>query len=128
MKRHLLIPSIVILAALAAACSSPSPEPQKKEAAAVPPEQARLQAMTARFAPVEITADVAGLPANERQALAKLCEAGWVMDALFLRQVWGGNEGLLMRLMTDRTPVGEARLHYFLINKGPWSRLDANAP
>src|SRR4029450_6624613 len=24
--------------------------------------------------------------------------------------------------------VGRARLHYFLINKGPWSRLDENAP
>jgi hypothetical protein len=131
MNRHLLVALGVVLAAVGAACSTPAPEPQKKEAAAVsvvPAEQARLQAMTARFAPVEITADVAGLPANERQALAKLCEAGWVMDALFLRQVWGGNEGLMLRLLTDRTPVGEARLHYFLINKGPWSRLDANAP
>jgi hypothetical protein len=24
----------------------------------------------------------------------------------------------------DQTPAGRARLHYFLINKGPWSRLD----
>jgi hypothetical protein len=130
MKRHLLVASVVVLAAIGAACSSPAPEPRKKEAApvSVPSEQAKLQAMTARFAPVEITADVTALPANERQALARLCEAAWVMDGLFLRQVWGGNEGLMMRLLTDRTPVGEARLHYFLINKGPWSRLDANAP
>ena len=28
----------------------------------------------------------------------------------------------------DETPVGRARLHYFLINKGPWSRLDHNQP
>ena len=32
-------------------------------------------AMTARFAPVDLTADVSTLPANERQALAKLVEA-----------------------------------------------------
>lgn len=92
------------------------------------PELTKLQAMTVRFAPVDITADLSGLPPNEQRALAKLVEAGRVMDALFLRQVWGGNEAVLIRLLTDHTPVGQTRLHYFLINKGPWSRLDANAP
>ena len=33
-----------------------------------------------------------------------------------------------MQLLDDTTPLGRARLHYFLINKGPWSRLDHNAP
>jgi hypothetical protein len=83
--------------------------------------------MTARFAPVDITADVSGLAPNVQQALGKLVEAGRVMDGLFLRQVWGGNEAVLVRLLADQTPAGQARLHYFLINKGPWSRLDANA-
>jgi hypothetical protein len=91
------------------------------------PDAARLQAMTARFAPVDIGADVSRLPANEQRALARLVQAGWVMDALFLRQVWGGNDAVLLDLLTDRTPLGRARLHYFLINKGPWSRLDHNA-
>ena len=31
--------------------------------------------MSARFAPVDIAADISALPANERQALAKLVEA-----------------------------------------------------
>ena len=90
------------------------------------PDVARLQAMIARFAPVEIGADISALPARERQVLTRLIQASWIMDALFLRQVWGGNEGLLMRLQKDNTPLGRARLHYFLINKGPWSRLDHN--
>jgi hypothetical protein len=90
------------------------------------PDTARLQAMTARFAPVEIGADVSVLPAQERRALARLVQASWVMDALFLRQVWGGNDAVLMRLQKDNTPLSRARLHYFLINKGPWSRLDHN--
>ena len=55
-------------------------------------------------------------------------QAGWIMDALFLRQVWAGNEGMLLNLLTDRSPLGQARTHYFLINKGPWDRLDHNAP
>ncbi len=92
------------------------------------PDTARLQAMIGRFAPVEIGADVSALPPSEQAALAKLVQAGWVMDGLFLRQVWGGNEGALFTLLADRTPLGEARRHYFLINKGPWSRLDDNAP
>jgi hypothetical protein len=91
------------------------------------PDLAKLKAMTARFAPVEISADITQLPIPERQALAKMVQAGKIMDALFLRQVWAGNEAMLLDLLKDETPLGKARLHYFLINKGPWSRLDRNA-
>jgi len=87
-----------------------------------------LQKMTARFAPVDIGADISALPAGERRALAKLVHAGRVMDALFLRQVWGGNEAVLLGLLADASPIGQARLHEFLINKGPWASLDGNAP
>lgn len=92
------------------------------------PDQAALDALAGQFAPVEIGTDVSALPANERQALAKLVEAGWVMDGLFLRQVWAGNPALLQQLLADSTPLGKARLRYFLINKGPWDRLDHNRP
>src|SRR4029079_9307566 len=34
----------------------------------------------------------------------------------------------LLSLAKDQTPAGRARLHYFLINKGPWSRLDHDKP
>src|SRR5689334_7369096 len=86
----------------------------------------QLKTMTARFAPVDLSADVSKLPANERQALAKLVEAAKVMDTLFLRQVWAGNETMLLNLLQDTSEIGRARLHYFLLNKGPWSRLDHN--
>jgi len=88
------------------------------------PDLAKLEQMTARFAPVEISADISRLPANERQALSKVVQAGKIMDSLFLRQVWAGNPSMLMDLVKDETPLGKARLRYFLINKGPWSRLD----
>ena len=84
--------------------------------------------MTARFAPTEITADLSKLSPTDRQVLAKLVQASKIMDALFLRQVWAGNEAMLLDLVRDETPLGRARLHYFLINKGPWSRLDHNEP
>ena len=85
-------------------------------------------AMTARFVPVEIKAEIAGLPDNEKQALAKLVEAARLVDALFLRQVSAQNEAWLLELVRDETPLGRARLHYFRINKGPWSRIDHDAP
>ena len=55
-------------------------------------------------------------------------DAARLMDGLFLEQVWAGNPALLTQLAADRTPEGQAELHYFLINKGPWSRLDHNEP
>src|SRR5262245_15558292 len=84
--------------------------------------------MAARFAPVEIAADLSKLPDNERQALARLIDAARVMDAIFLRQSWAGNPACLMALLEDRSPLGQARLRCFLINRGPWSRLDDNRP
>ena len=91
------------------------------------PATAELRRMIARFAPVEIGADVSALPDNERRVLAQLVEAAKIMDALFLRQVWSGNDAMLQdlsRAALSGSPDATARLHYFLINKGPWSRLD----
>ena len=62
------------------------------------PTLAELQKMTARFAPADIGADVSALPSNERDALARLIEACRIMDALFLRQVWAGNDAMLQDL------------------------------
>ena len=98
---------------------------------AVPPERvdpavAALTTQSARLAPTDLSADVSMLPESERRALAHMVRAAQVMDALFLRQVWAGNEATLTSLVTDDTPLGRARLGYFLVNKGPWSRLDHN--
>ena len=95
-----------------------------------------LPTMIARFAPVEIGAGTDALPVNEQRALAKLVEAARLMDSLFLRQVWAGNDALLQRLAREAvstsgprrsgSSTADQRLRYFLINKGPWSRLDDN--
>jgi Peptidase family M49 len=98
------------------------------------PTLAELQKMTARFAPADIGADLSALPKNERDALARLIDAARIMDALFLRQVWAGNDAMLQDLAARAAkPVGPrasrsaaARLRYFLLNKGPWDRLDHN--
>src|SRR5690242_21615668 len=82
----------------------------------------------ARFAPTTLTADVSKLTPKDRQALDKIIAAAKLLDPLFLRQVWSGNDALEKKLMADKTPAGRERLHYFYINDGPWSRLDNNEP
>ncbi|HEX3281001.1 MAG TPA: hypothetical protein VHR36_07195, partial [Pyrinomonadaceae bacterium] len=79
-----------------------------------------------RFAPTTLTANTAQLSAGDRRALNKIIEAARLLDPLFLRQVWSGNDELYKKLEADKSAVGRQRLHYFLINDGPWSRLDEN--
>jgi hypothetical protein len=131
--RRCAVAAVLTAAAFAAACSGDTAV--KESAPATAPTAAaatELQKMAARFAPAEIRADVASLPDNERQALAKLIDAARLMDSLFLRQVWAGNDDWLQRLSREALPGspnasdGSDKLHYFLINKGPWSRLDHN--
>src|SRR4051794_15790939 len=104
------------IASLAVTITAPSAAPV--------PDAAALRRLSARLAPVDLTADVGALPAAERAALARVIQAAKIMDAVFLRQVWAGNETLLLDLGRDTTPLGRERLHAFTQNKGPWLRLD----
>jgi len=61
----------------------------------------KLQAMAGRFAPTEISADLSRLTPADRQVLAKLVQASKIIDALFMRQVWAGNEAMLLDLVRD---------------------------
>ena len=82
--------------------------------------------MTRLFAPVDIGADLSGLPDPERRALGHVIDAARVMDGIFLEQVWAGNPAMLISLAEDRSAAGLAALDYFLLNKGPWSRIENN--
>ena len=93
-----------------------------------PAGDSELARKIARFAPTTLTADTSKLTAKDRQALDKIIAAAKVLDPLFLRQVWNGNEALEKKLQADKTPAGRQRLHYFYINDGPWSRLDNKEP
>jgi len=88
------------------------------------PDLAELQKMTVRFSPTPIRVDTWKLSAGDRQALIKLIEASRILDEIFMKQLWDGNLALYARLQRDSTPLGKARLHYFWINKGPWSEID----
>jgi hypothetical protein len=81
-----------------------------------------------RFAPTDLTVSTSKLSTGDRAALAKLVEAAKLMDRIYIRQVWSGNEALKQKLEADRTPAGMERYHYYKINMSPWSKLDHDAP
>jgi hypothetical protein len=97
---------------------------QGQKKSTVTPDLAQLEKMTARLAPTPLRVDTSKLSSGDRQALIKLIEAGRVMNDIFLMQYWSGNPALYSRLQSDSSPLGKARLHYFWINKSPWSALD----
>ncbi len=119
--KNILIP-LLMAAAVGSACAAP-----QAATPATPATAAQLTTMSARYAPVALTADTAHLSAGDRQAIAKLVEAAKLVDVLQLRQRWSGNEALWAALKKDKSKLGQARLNYFWINKGPWSVLDAHA-
>jgi hypothetical protein len=96
--------------------------------AADAPDEAALAKMSARFAPVDIRVDLSSLPAGERGAITDLVRASQLIDGLFLRQMSAENPARLLELATDASPLGRARLDYFLLNRGPWSSLDHDEP
>ena len=82
--------------------------------------------MTPLFAPVNIGADLSALPDSERQALAHIVDAARVMDGIFLEQVWAGNPSMLLSLLHSDKTARQTTLDFFLLNKGPWSRVEEN--
>lgn len=119
-----LVVSLLLLSTLLSASMSGMQRQGGKTAAGDPELAKKIR----RFSPTVLTADTSRLSANDRKALQKIIDAAKLLDPLFLRQVWSGNEALKMKLEADKSAVGKQRLHYFMINQGPWSRLDSNEP
>jgi hypothetical protein len=87
---------------------------------------AELTRKQARLTPVSITSDISSLNEGDKKAMLKLIEASRFLDPLFLKQVWKGNLALLKTLEADNSALGKAKLRFFKLNAGPWSRLDHN--
>ena len=117
MRTLLALLAAVLATATATTTSAATPAPRT-------PGVEELRRLEAQYAPVDLVVDLSKLPEGERLALARLVEASQVVDALFLRQEWAGADAMLLSLQDDPTPLGRARLAFFLRNKGPWDRLD----
>jgi len=120
--RELFRLTVLLVAISLSACNPEKVDAPKTMAS----ETSTLEAKIARFAPTEISVDTSRLSEGDRKAFDKIIEAAKLMDPLFRRQAWSGNDALLAKLEADTSEEGKTRLHYFKINVGPWSRLDKN--
>ena len=97
---------------------------QKTDTTNSVPNLAELKKMSARFAPTPLLVNTSGLSAGDKKALVKLVQAVRIVNRIFMNQLWSGDAALYQKLQQDRSLLGRERLHYFWINKGPWSEID----
>jgi len=145
-RQIVVIALIALLLPLVGSCSS-SNEGQPAEAAAVEEipvsiSHDDLKERIAKYAQVDINYPEDILSVPEKQALAKLVEAGYIMDEIFLRQVWAGNVAMQENIQKSvkvahddpnsavaaQSDMLEDLDHFFRINFGPWDRLDEDSP
>ncbi|HEX7965090.1 MAG TPA: Zn-dependent hydrolase [Gammaproteobacteria bacterium] len=74
------------------------------------------------YARVQLTADLSGFDAQQKQMLLKLIEAGDVMDRIFWQQTYGDKDTLLAGI---KDPATRTLVEY---NYGPWDRLNGDHP
>src|ERR1041385_2926161 len=115
-----LLTFLLVSTIMATAQKTPAPASSPNAA----PSADELNQMAARFAPVNLEVDLSSLSAGDKKALAKLIEAARLTNDVFMDQLWSGNLALYHKLQQDKSPLGKARLHYFWINKSPWSEID----
>jgi hypothetical protein len=105
-----------------------APTPAATPAAPEPVIAADVRTRLEKFVPTPLSADLSVLPESERTVLTELIAAGRVMDQIFFRQVWAGNEELRGRLGASNAPLAPVALELFLVNFGPWDRLEHDEP
>jgi len=89
------------------------------------PNVDELNRMIVRFAPTQIRVDTSKLSAGDKHALVKLVEAARIIDSLFMQQLWSRNLETWNKVKFDQSPLGQARAHYYWLNKMPWDSLNA---
>ena len=123
MRRILLAVFLPLLMTVSTAQDNAAGAGKNAEAANVPGLD-QLRQMSARFAETPLEVSTASLSAGDRKALVKLIQAASIVNHIFMRQIWSGDLALYQKLQQDTSPLGRARLHYFWINKSPWSEID----
>ena len=127
--------SVLLAICLTAACQSATPPAvTSSQTGNIEPETMRIAPDTAqrvaKFPPTVIDYDHSLLDENEKAVVAKLIEASKLIDEIFWRQVSEDNPALrdaLSRHAGD-SPLARAGYDYFLMNKGPWDRLEGDQP
>lgn len=128
------------LMAIAAACSGqkeeaiPAPAADTagasvEESAATPSaSRARLEAMRAQIAVVQMDLDISFLTDEERQVVNLLNRVGALMSEIYLRQISEDNPVWRDEIAALDNPDKDLLLDLFDLHFGPWDTLDHNRP
>jgi len=90
-------------------------------------EVTAMKAKLAQFAQAELTTDVSTLPETEKKAMKAIIKACALMDPIFDRQAWASYPEFRAELAKDSSELGQLKLAYFDIMRGPWDRQDHHA-
>ncbi|MCP4150569.1 MAG: peptidase [bacterium] len=137
-----MISLILILSILAFACGkkeeTPTTEtPQttqeetKEKKMSVIKDYQKIEAVKnqiGKLAPVEIAYDDSGLSEKEKKALELIVKAAKYMDQIFLKQVYHKNDAIAEKLKTEGNADYDVLNQYFIINFGPFDRLEHHTP
>jgi len=84
-------------------------------------QSSEMQKLVNQYYPVTLTTDLAQLSENDKKMMPLLLEAAQIMDDLFWRESFGDKNEVL-----NDSSYDEATKRYFVINYGPWDRLNGN--
>lgn len=97
-------------------------EPKQTETVETETAKTKMQTNLDKYVSVELTADLSGLSAKEKQMLPILISAANKMNDLFWYESYGDCDALLNGVTDEDTKK------YVKINYGPWDRLANNKP
>ncbi len=109
---------MLAIAGLSLACRSGG-EPAETDSTDM---KGAMASEVAKYAVLELTADLSGLTENQKKMIPLLIEASQAMDEIFWLESYGDREALLDSL-ADRSVRRFADINY-----GPWDRLNGHAP
>jgi len=119
---------LALAAGLLAGCNQPSaPPPPPPDTRSIPAPFDAGQAL-ARYQPVELEFDARLLSPEELKTVHLLIQACRQVDEIFWRQVYSRNIELRNTLAGRSDPTSKPLYEYFLINYGPFDRLNHDAP
>ncbi len=116
--------NILCLFLLFASCNSPQQGAEEQETNSETSEEtvAAIAPNPGKYETVRLTSDLSTLTEAQKEIVKILIEAGEIMDEIFWYEAYGEKD-ILLKDVQD-----EAIKQFVAINKGPWDRLENNAP